>query len=157
MTIAKKLKDYLDREGVSYELHQHPTAYTAAETAGSQHVAGKKFVKAVIIKADNNFQMCVLPAIHVLDFDKLKDAIGAQEVALASESEVGNLFPDYELGAEPPLGELDGLKVWADSYLEENSEEVYFNGGTHTDTVKIGFKDYKKLANPTFVDFGTHI
>ena len=157
MTISNKLKEYLDKEGVAYELHQHPTAYTAAEIAGSQHIPGRKFVKAVIIKADNDFQMCVLPAIHILDFDKLKEAIGATEVSLASESEVANLFPDYELGAEPPLGSLEGIKVWADSYLEENSQEVYFNGGTHTDTVKLGFKDYKKLADPTFVDFGTHI
>ncbi|MFT4551883.1 MAG: Ala-tRNA(Pro) deacylase [Chlamydiales bacterium] len=93
MTIAKKLKEYLDNEGVSYELHQHPTAYTAAEIAGSQHIPGKEFVKAVIIKADNSFQMCVLSAIHVLDFDKMKNAIGAQEVSLASESEIGKLFP----------------------------------------------------------------
>lgn len=156
MSVSKNLKDFLDGKGVKYEMHQHPISYTAAETAGNQHVPGKQFVKAVIIKADGKYSMCVLSAANLLDFDKLKDEIGAEEMRLATEDELSQLFPDYELGAEPPFGNMHGLNVYADSELEENND-IWFNGGTHTDTVKILFNDYKRLAKPEFRNFTKHI
>lgn len=156
MAISKKLKDYLEKESVAYELHQHPITYTAAQTAGIQHIPGKQFLKAVIIKADGKYHMCVLPATYLVDFKKLKDVLGAQEVRLATESEAANIFPDYEVGAEPPIGNIHGLNIWAEQQIEKN-DNIYFNGGTHTDSIKVSLKDYKRLAKPIFVNFGTRI
>lgn len=156
MSVSPKIKEFLEGKGISFEVMEHAPAYTAMEIAGSQHVPGKEMVKSVIVKTDGEFVMCVLPAIHMIDFEKLANATGATDIQLAEESEIASLFPDYELGAEPPFGQLYGLKVIADKLLEED-ESIVFNAGTHTDVIRIGFKDYKSAVNPTFADIGTHI
>lgn len=156
MTISKKIKSYLEKEKVSFEIAEHPLAYTASEIAQSQHVPGKHMVKVVIVKDGGKFLMCVLPSTELIDFAKLERVLGTKSVVLANESELGKLFPDYEVGAEPPFGHLYGLGVIADKALEEISE-IVFNAGTHTDVIKMNFSDYKKLANPKVADIGTHI
>ncbi|NGX43562.1 MAG: Proline--tRNA ligase [Chlamydiae bacterium] len=156
MAVSPKIKEYLEKEGVAFEISEHPLAYTASEIAGSQHIAGKQMVKSVIVKNNGDFFMCVLPAIHLVDFEKLKSIAGMDELKLADEDEIAKLFPEYEIGAEPPFGHLYGLKVYADKVLE-GDEEIVFNAGTHTDVVKMKFVDFKRLANPTIADIGTHI
>ncbi|MGA8165297.1 MAG: YbaK/EbsC family protein [Waddliaceae bacterium] len=156
MPISPKVKAFLDEQNVEYEIAEHPIAYTAMEVAGSQHIPGKQMVKSVIIKSNGEFVMCVLPAIHLIDFEKLKSVTGEKAIKLANEEEIALLFPDYEVGAEPPFGQLYGLKVYADKILEED-REIVFNAGTHTDVVKMKFSDYKRLVNPIVEDIGTHI
>lgn len=156
MAISQKVKEYLVNERISFEIAEHPLAYTASEIAGSQHVPGKQMVKSVIVKSGGEFMMCVLPAIHLIDFEKLKKVTGKGDLELANEKDLKRLFPEYELGAEPPFGHLYGLQVFADKLLEED-EEIVFNAGTHTDVVKIKFSDYKRVTKPTIAEIGTHI
>lgn len=156
MTISKKIKDYLEKEQIEYETSAHALAYTAAEVAGTQHIPGKQMVKSVIVKANDSFLMCVLPAIHLVDFEKLKKVTGSQNLSLASEGDLVQLFPEYEVGAEPPFGHLYGLKVYSDKLLEED-QEIVFNAGTHTDVIKIRYADFKRLVNPVVAEIGTHI
>lgn len=156
MSASSKIKAYLENEKISYQILEHDPAYSAMEIAGSQHIPGRQFVKTVIVNGDGKFIMCILPAIHLIDLEKLKSLLKVQEIRLASEQEVARLFPDYEVGAEPPFGEHYGLKVYLDKILEEN-EEIAFNAGTHTDIMKIKFRDFIRLAKPTIAEFGTHI
>lgn len=156
MTLATKLKEYLEKEQVGYQLLEHEPAFTAQEIAGAQHIPGREVVKTVIVKADDDFVMCVLPAIHRVDFDRLKRILGVDIVRLVDESQLAALFPDYEVGAEPPFGQGAGMKVYADKILEEN-EEIVFNAGTHTDLLRIRFRDFMRLAKPTLADIGVHI
>ncbi len=156
MSSSTKIKEYLDRENVSFEALEHSLAYTAMEVAGSKHIPGKQMAKTVIVKIDGQFIMCVLPATHNIDFDKLKAVCGAKEVQLAKEKEIAQLFPGYDIGAEPPFGNLFGLKVIVDKNLEEN-QIIAFNAGTHTDLCKVKYKDFLRLVNPTVADIGTHI
>ena len=156
MAIATKVKKFLDKEHIGYQILEHSLAYTAMEIAGTQHVPGKQMIKSVIVKADGKFIMCVLPAIHLVDFKKLKKITKAKELDLAQETEVGKLFPEFELGAEPPFGQLYGLTVYVDKMLQEN-DEIVFNAGTHTDMVKMKYQDFLRLTKPIVADFGTHI
>lgn len=156
MVVSSKVKQYLDKEHIGYQILEHSIAYTAMEIAGAQHVPGKQMIKSVIVKADGKYLMCVLPAIHLIDFDKLKKVTGAKKVELAKEKDLEKLFPDYDIGAEPPFGQLYGLQVFVDKLLQEN-EEIVFNGGTHTDMIKIKWKDFVKLTKPKIADIGTHI
>ena len=90
----KKLKDFLDGKGAKYVIISHAPAYTAQEIAALAHVPGKELAKTVIVKVDDKMAMAVLPASHVVDFDRLKQAAGAKAVNLASEDEFRSLFPD---------------------------------------------------------------
>ena len=156
MTVSAKIKELLDKQHIGYQILEHSIAYTAMEIAGAQHVPGKQLIKSVIVKADGQYLMCVLPAIHLIDFDKLKKVTGAKKIELAKEKDIQKLFPEYEVGAEPPFGQLYGLYVYVDKLLQEN-EEIVFNAGTHTDMIKIKWKDFEKLTKPRLADFGVHI
>jgi len=156
MPVSPKLKKYLDEKNVSYEISEHTLAYTASEIAGVQHVPGKQMVKSVIIKSGSDFLMCVLPAIHLIDFEKLQHVAGTDDLKLADEEEIAKLFPEYEIGAEPPFGHLYGLKVFVDASLEDD-DSITFNAGSHTDAITMNFKDFMRITDSKLAEIGTHI
>ena len=156
MTVSKQLKKFLDDAGVSYKVTKHPEAFTAQEVAAVEHVPGKAMAKVVMVLADKKPLMSVLPASYRVNFDKLKKLLGAKTVRLASEEEFGGLFPDCEVGAMPPFGEMFDLPVCSDQALQE-AERITFNAGTHTETVTVTYADYERLAQPTVGDFADHV
>lgn len=156
MSVVMKLKEFLEKEHINYQTLEHNLAYTAPEIAEAQHLPGHQVVKSVVVNADDKWVLCVLPATRRIDFDKLKKALSVKEVYLADEGQVASLFPGYEVGAMPPFGRLAGIPVYADNTLMEN-DTIAFNAGTHTDMIKIKFKDYMRIAKPAFADFTVHI
>lgn len=148
-----KLTKYLDENGKKYVVLKHAPAYTAQEVAALAHVPGKDMAKTVIVKVDGDLKMVVLPSTHNVDFDAIKDALGAGEVELATEEEFENLFPDCELGAMPPFGKLYEIDTLVAESLTED-EEIAFNAGTHKELVKMGYRDYEELAEPQIVPAG---
>ena len=79
-------------------------------------------LKTVIVKGENQFFMCLLPAIYYIDLYKLQDVLQKKHLEIASEADVAHLFPEYELGAEPPFGHLYNMPVYADTSLEDDEE-----------------------------------
>jgi Ala-tRNA(Pro) deacylase len=145
---AKKLKEFLDSNSIKYVVISHSTAYTAQEIAASSHVRGQELAKTVMVKADGKMAMAVVPASHKIDFSLLSEVARAGNVKLASEAEFRSLFPDCEAGAMPPFGNLYGIPVFVDASLAAD-EEIAFNAGTHTELVKLSFKDFERLVTPT--------
>lgn len=150
MPILRKLKEVLDQAKISYEVYTHPQAFTAQEIAASQHIPGKEMAKVVILKIDGSFVMAVVPASRLVNFKKIKAALGASEIALATEAEFTSLFPECEIGAMPPFGNLFGLRVYMDPALEKD-ETIYFNAGNHQQTVRLKYKDFKELVKPEVI------
>jgi Ala-tRNA(Pro) deacylase len=150
---ARKLKDFLDGNKVKYVAVSHSPAYTAQEIAASAHVPGKQLAKTVMVKIDGAMAMAVLPASYRVDFDRLKTATGASEVGLASEGEFRSLFPECEVGAMPPFGNLYDMAVYADKSLIDD-EEIAFNAGSHNELVRMAYKDFEGLVKPKIADFG---
>ena len=149
---TKKLKEFLDSNKVKYISIQHSSAYTAQEVAAIAHIPGKDVAKTVIIKIDGKMAMAVLPASYKVSFDHLKDALGMKEVRLAYEQEFMDKFPDCEVGAMPPFGNIYGMDVFvADSLAEE--EEIAFNACSHTELIKMKFSDFEKLVKPKRIKF----
>ncbi|MEE9584119.1 MAG: YbaK/EbsC family protein, partial [Candidatus Brocadiales bacterium] len=98
MTIARKLKEYLDENKVSYKVATHQEVYTAQEVAASVHVPGKDLVKVVIMRTKDKYVMTVLPADHKVDVDKVRTLLNDAEARLATEGEFKSLFPDCDVG-----------------------------------------------------------
>lgn len=147
-----RLKEFLDESNVKYVTMSHSLAYTAQEIAALTHVKGKELAKTVMIKVDGKMAMAVLPASFRVDLDMLCDSIGAKSVELAGEKEFKSLFPGCEVGAMPPFGNLYGMKVYVSARLTED-EEIAFNAGSHTELIKLAYKDYEKLVQPTVLAF----
>ena len=149
---VKKLKDYLDTNKIRYQTISHSTAYTAQQIAASAHIPGRELAKTVMVKIDDRMAMTVLPASYKVDFDLLKDVVGTSNVALASEKEFKDCFPDCEIGAMPPFGNLWDMDVYvAESLLED--EEIAFNAGSHTELIRLSMNDYAKLVKPKVLRF----
>ncbi len=151
-TCRDRLEQYLRERGVAYESQHHPLTYTAQEVAASEHVPGKELAKTVIARAgDDRLVMLVLPASGTVHLGKLADALGTGRARLAEEWEFGPTFPDCELGAMPPFGNLYGVPVYVDQSLAAD-ERIVFRAGTHTDTMRVAYADFARLVGPTVVD-----
>jgi Ala-tRNA(Pro) deacylase len=147
MAIPQRIRDYLDSQNVPYETLHHSQAFTAQEVAHSLHVSGKKCVKAVVASGDNNLVIVVMPASHRLNIQELKSALKANLLEMLVESELVELFPDCDLGAVPPLGNLYGIEVWVDRAVA-NAEKVLFCAGTHEDCIRMRYSDFAKVTRP---------
>ncbi len=151
---VEKLKEFLDSRKVKYVTVSHSAAYTAQGVAASARVPGKELAKTVMIKVDGRMAMAVLPASYRVDFDLLKEVTGAGKVELAAEEEFKDMFPECEVGAMPPFGNLYGMDVFVAESLAED-EEIAFNAGSHTELMRLAYKDFEALVEPKVVRFSS--
>jgi Ala-tRNA(Pro) deacylase len=152
MSISRTLNAYLDRERVHYDVLPHPEAFRALAIAQTLHTPGKEMTKVVIVKVQERFVMTVLPASWNVDLHRLRTVFATHRVRLATEDEITGLFPDCELGAMPPFGNLYGLPVYVDQSLTED-EEIVFQAGTHSDAIRMRYWDFASLAFPVVEEF----
>lgn len=147
---AQKLRDFLDSHSIEYVTISHSRAYTAQRIAELTHIPGKELAKTVIVKLDDKFAMAVLPASKRVDLDYLKRGVEAEQVEIASEVEFRDLFPDCEVGAMPPFGNLYDMDVYVAEQLTDD-EEIAFNAGSHTELIRMSYKDFQSLVRPTVI------
>jgi Ala-tRNA(Pro) deacylase len=152
MSISRTLNAYLDHERVHYDVLPHPEAFRALAIAQTLHTPGKEMAKVVIVKVKERFVMTVLPASWNVDLRRLRTVFATHSVRLATENEITGLFPDCELGAMPPFGNLYGLPVYVDQSLTED-EEIVFQAGTHSDAIRMRYWDFASLAFPAVEKF----
>jgi Ala-tRNA(Pro) deacylase len=156
MSIPRRIREYLEENDVRYDWLPHPQAYTTQEVAHSLHISGKRLAKTIILDADGQLLMAVLPAAHHLDLDKFKKEIEAKRLEMLPESELAELFPDCDLGAIPPFGNLYGMDVWLEKSLAVSAEFV-FTAGTHRDAVRMDLSDFTALVNPSIGQFSEQV
>ena len=152
MPILAKLREFLDQNKVPYHVATHRQAFTAQEVAEVQHVPGQELAKVVILRSGPEFLMAVLPAPYRVDLEHAKAVLEKANLSLATEEQFKDLFPQCEAGAMPPFGNLYGLAVYVDRSLT-GDEEIVFNAGTHTQTVKMKYADFARLVQPKVVSF----
>ena len=150
MSGLSRVQQLLDAAGVDYTQIHHRRDYHAAKTALDTFTAPEEFAKTVFVWVDGKPAMAVLPANKQLAPSKLRKAIGAEQVRLATETDLKTLCSDCEPGAAPPFGVLYDLPVYASRALEED-DEITFNGGTHEEAIRMRFADWKKLAQPKMI------
>lgn len=153
---AERLKEFLKKEKIKFVNLYHSPLYTAQEIAALTHIPGKELAKTVIVKLDGKMTMAVLPASYRVDLDLLKEGSGAGRAQLASEEEFKNCFPDCEVGAMPPFGNLYGMEVYAARSLAED-EIIAFNAGTHFELIRMAYKDFERLVQPRVAKFSQKI
>jgi Ala-tRNA(Pro) deacylase len=151
-----KIQDFLIEKGVKFQTHEHQPAYTAQELAAEEHVSGDMLAKAVVVRGEKDFAMCVLPASFKLDMKKVAKAMKTKKVRLADETELAKLFPDVEVGAEPPMGKLYNMTTLVDQNLTDD-EEIIFQAGTHRQCIRMKYADYARLAEPVVADLAVHL
>jgi Ala-tRNA(Pro) deacylase len=142
-----RLESVLEDQRIRYEKHMHTPTYTAQRLADVEHISGYLVAKPVVVRTAKGFAICVLPAPKQIDLERVRELLGDPDVRLASESEMAELFPDCELGAEPPVGTMFGMRTVMDSSLRED-EFILMQAGTHTEAIKTRRADWERLCNP---------
>lgn len=151
---VQKLKAFLDEHETRYVVIQHSPGYSAQEVAAFAHIPGKELAKTVMVKLDKRMAMAVVPASHRVDLERLREAAGASEIALSTETEFRGLFPSCDLGAMPPFGNLWNMPVYVSSALAEDVE-IAFSAGSHAEVVRLAYEDFDRLVGPTVAAFST--
>jgi len=146
------IRKYLRDNGVQFTTGTHTPQFTAQEVAAAEHVPGSEVAKVVVLKVGDRFVMTVLPAPRLVDVDKVASLLNSEKVRFADETEMRSLFPDAELGAEPPFGNLYGLEVLVDRTLAMQ-EHIVFQSGSHRETIRMRYADYERLVQPRVEDF----
>jgi Ala-tRNA(Pro) deacylase len=149
---TSQIHEFLRAAGVPYSLVAHRQAFTAQDEAAATQVPGRNWAKVVACFVDGTPIEAVVPATHVVNLRRLLDLVGGDEVRLAEEGELSQLFPECEQGAMPPLGPLYQQRVYLDVELAAE-DEIIFNAGTHTEAIAMRWADFAKLIRPIVGNF----
>ena len=145
------IETYLREQHVEFSVHHHSPAYSAQRLAAIEHVPGHSVAKVVIAVVDEELVMLCLPAPCRVDLLKLMNAVGTDSVRLAREADFADAFPDCEVGAMPPFGNLYDMPVYVDRQLADGGR-IVFQACRHTETVEMAFTDFMCLAHPILCD-----
>jgi Ala-tRNA(Pro) deacylase len=154
MTIAKKLQDYIDREGITYDTVAHHRTRTSSQSALAAHVSGNSLAKSVLVHHETGYALAVVPSTHRIELSTLQDVMN-KRLGLASEDEVSSLFADCDVGAIPPIGSAYDVPVIMDESLG-NASDVYFEGGDHMTLVRVSGPDFRSLMKDARVARFSH-
>lgn len=152
MTALDRCIDFLERAGAPYSHSVHSPAFTAHDVASAERMPAHNLAKTVVYCGDNGFGMLLLPADYVVDFATVLRLLGLNQIRLATEIELGHLFPDSELGAMAPIANKFEMPILVDEALA-TTEYIAFNGGTHRDVIHMSFVDFIGLVNPLIAAF----
>lgn len=151
-----QLVKLLERECVPFTVHRHDSTTSAQRMARVMREAGDHVAKTVVLKADGEFIVAVLPATHAVDSLRIRELLKAEQITLATEDELTDLFPDCETGAVPPFGSLYGLRTIVDRALTSQLH-MLFEGNTHDETLRVRYCDFERLERPQVASFSHHV
>ncbi len=152
---SPRLEEFLNSNRVPYDTMKHPHTFTAQETAMRAHIDGHAMAKTVMVKLDGKLAMAVLPSDEWLDVTRLRQVSGAREVGLADEADFKDRFPECEVGAMPPFGNLYRMDVYASESFA-GGDRIAFNAGNHREVVQMGWDDFERLVHPRVVQLSRH-
>lgn len=156
MAMTDRLKRFLDRERIEYQIFPHREVFTAHEVAAAADVAERQLAKVLIAGEEGGrYLMVVLPAACRIDLGAVRRAAGTRRLSLAREAELPALFPDCEIGAMPPFGNLYGLPVYVDACFPR-AEEFFFQPGNHHEVARIRYQDFERAVKPVVGEFCLH-
>jgi Ala-tRNA(Pro) deacylase len=156
MPLSERLRSFLDSHQAEFTLTSHAKAFTARDVATAEHLPPREVAKTVVLFGDGAYHMIVVPASKLVDLYEVRHALGLSHARLATENELGTLFPDCELGAMPPLGPLYGLTVSMDNSLLRQ-DSVAFNAGTHCEVIHMRTAEFQRLALPRMVSLSREL
>jgi Ala-tRNA(Pro) deacylase len=151
MACRKRLERLFREQGVRFSVSKHEETYSAQRLAAELHIPGRQLAKVVMVTADDDLKMLVLAAPDRVDLTKVKRAVKADRVQLAAEQDFAPSFPDCEVGAMPPFGNLYDMDVYVDRPLS-TQRQIAFPAGTHREIMQLAYADFERIVEPVLAD-----
>jgi Ala-tRNA(Pro) deacylase len=144
---------HLEEVGVAYEVVEHEAAFTAAGEAQAAGEEPVNAVKSVLLRDLEGYELVVLQASDRLDMRKVRDLLAdsRSELRLATEEEIDADFPQFELGAVPPLGEMLPAPEIVDRQVLQH-DRVLCNGGDHRHSIQLDPNEIVRVAKAAVGD-----
>ncbi|MBI2969257.1 MAG: YbaK/EbsC family protein [Gammaproteobacteria bacterium] len=143
MGLALTLQEFLENNGIEYDIVPHSYSHSSLEAAESARIPGDKLAKCVVLGDGDGYVMAVLPSTHRVDLNIIERYLG-RHVELASERDLNELFFDCEVGAVPPVGGAYGFETIVDHSLL-SCDDIYFEAGDHEDLVHLSGPAFCRL------------
>ena len=148
----QEVEKFLRDEHVKYRTVQHSPAYSSREIAQAAHLPPRRLAKVTMLEIDGELAMAVLPASEMVDIDALSELAGGRSVRLAKESQFADRFPDCEVGAMPPFGNLWGMPVFVSDGFEK-TDQIAFEAGSHSELLEMPYDAFLRLVGPQIGHF----
>ncbi|MDO8622496.1 MAG: YbaK/EbsC family protein [bacterium] len=184
MPVFERIKEFLDTNGVHYDLREHPAVYTSQEAAAARGCELRQGAKSLVLHVTRQrhpeehgdegsrtpmqeipnpdtmegrryYILAVISAVRQADFEKLKQHLGAKKVRLCTPDEALKVT-GCTVGSVPPFGNLLDLPTYVDPSLGEN-ETIAFNPGSHTHSILMKYDDYARIVQPDVVAFAKSV
>jgi Ala-tRNA(Pro) deacylase len=146
MSIAPKLRHYLDAQRIDYEVLEHRPTVTAMQNAEACQIPAERLAKAVLLDTPDDYILAVLPSNRRIGLADLRTEVG-EKPQLADEVEVARIFDDCAVGAVPPVGFGYGVITIVDDSLSEQPD-IYFEGGDHVSLIHMEQPEFARLIEP---------
>jgi Ala-tRNA(Pro) deacylase len=149
------LTSVLDEAGVKYELLPHAHTESALAEAQSLGVSADEVAKTLIVKLPEGYLRTVLPASARVDLRKVRELQGGgrHKVHLATEEDLRRDYPEFELGAVPPIGGRSDPVV-VDSRIAAR-RDVVLEAGSHDESLRISAADLVTITRAAVTDIST--
>ena len=151
LTASTALIDALSEQHVSYELIPHRRTQSASAEARAIGVDPEHVAKTLVLTTDGRFVLAVLPASERIDVHKVRDVLEVDDVKLASERVLAGAYPEFELGAVPPVGGSGHELVLVDRRVRD-ANWVVFEAGTHEQSLRMKAADLIDVAKARVAD-----
>jgi Ala-tRNA(Pro) deacylase len=143
--------EFLEREGIPYEVVEHERTQTAAAEARAAGVPAADVAKTIVLRDEQGLRLAVIPASERLDMRKLKRALASRSVRLVTEREMANELDEFEVGAVPPFGSMfDALELVDERLLEH--DRILCSGGDHEHAVLVDPRDVVRAGDARVAD-----
>ena len=143
MALPPRVTSYLESRGVDYRLGVHDPTTDSLHTAQAAHIPGDRLVKAVLLEDAERYLLALIPASRRVHFTPLHALLGRQ-IGLATEPELGEIFPDCTLGAVPAVGPAYGLETVVDETLLDQPE-LWLEAGDHQSLIGVSRDGFRAL------------
>lgn len=156
--LPPKVVEYLEKAGINHEILEHRTIYTAIDAAATMRKKLGEIAKTLLVKADKDYYLVLLPADNNLDFKKLGKCISVQTdkdvktVKIPGEKIMENVLK-VKAGAMSAFGNLHKIPVVVDKGLSKAKKAV-FSSGSFNHSIEMAVKDFVKLENAIMGSFG---
>ena len=144
MSIAPTLQKYLAAENIQYEEIQHELSMSSTRTAEACHIPGGRLAKGIVLRRNGEYILAVVPASHHLRLSELRTTLG-ENVYMANETEINQLFRDCAHGAVPAIGKCYGLDIIVDDSIEAQPE-IYMEAGDHETLLHLTHEQFARLT-----------
>ncbi len=144
--LSNQVTKMLDAAKVKYNTLEHKVVYTAHDVSATTKKKLAEIAKVVLVKADSDFVLIVLPAGKYVDFNGIKKALKAKKISMASEKDITK-YLKTKVGLLHPFGSVYNLQTLLDKNLAK-AKKIIASAGSYTHSIEMNMKDFEKLASP---------